>query len=68
MRRLADVYGQVAQDRDHEARLCAEFCRGGDWDAAATAAKRYSVLQKRCEQIITGSPWLETGVSPNVDG
>jgi hypothetical protein len=68
MRRLADVYGQIASDRDHEARLCAEFALSGSWDAAAAAAKRYQVLQKRCEQIILGSPWLDTGVSPNVDG
>lgn len=68
MRRLTDVYSQLAADRDHQARLCAELCLSGAWDTAAAAARKYQALVKRCDAIVTGTPWVDGQVSPSVDG
>lgn len=67
MRRLTDIYSQVAADRDHQARMCAEFALDGSWDMAATAARKYQALSERCSAIITGSAWIDSGESPSVD-
>lgn len=67
MRRLSDVYSQLASDRDHEARLCAELCLSGAWDDAANAARRYQMLQRRCDAVVLGSAWVDGGSSSSVD-
>ena len=67
MRRLTEIYATLAADRDHAARLCAELALSGAWDDAAAAARKYHQLQRRCDQIIEGSTWIDAGVSPSVD-
>lgn len=67
MRRLTDVYAQLAADRDHQARLCAELASTGAWDQAAAAAKKYQQLAARCDAVVVGRVWEETKASPNVD-
>jgi hypothetical protein len=59
MRRLTDVYAQLAADRDHQARLCAELAAVGAWDQAAAASKKYLALQARCDAVVGGSPWVD---------
>lgn len=67
MRRLTEVYAQLAADRDHQARLCAELVLSRAWDEAGRAARKYLAIQQRCDAIVTGTPWIDsTGVS-NVD-
>lgn len=66
-RRLTDVYSQLAADRDHQARLCAELCLTGSWDQAAAAARKYAAIQQRCDSIIGGSVWIDAGGASNLD-
>lgn len=54
MRRFADLYGQIAADRDHFARHAASLCLTGDWDAAAAAAKAMAALQVKLDQMVMG--------------
>lgn len=54
MRRFADLYGQIAADRDHFARHAAALCLVGDWDLAAAAAKQMAALQVKLDQMVTG--------------
>lgn len=68
MRRLTDVYAQLASDRDHAARLCAELCLSGAWDQAGAAARKYQAIEKRCDQIVTGTPWADSKGATSVDG
>lgn len=67
MRRLTDVYAQLASDRDHQARLCAELCLSGAWDQAAAAARKYQTIASRCDAVVTGSPWVDARGSHSVD-
>lgn len=67
MRRLTDVYSQLASDRDHQARLCAELCSSGAWDAAAAAARKYQALEARCDAVVVGRVWEESKGSTNVE-
>ena len=67
MRRLTDVYAQLAADRDHQARLTAELVLSHAWDEAGTSARKYLALQKRCDAIVTGTPWLDDKGSASVD-
>lgn len=67
MLRLTEVYARLAADRDHAARLCAELALSGAWDDAAKAARNYAALQHRCDQVVTGSTWVDAKESPNVD-
>jgi len=67
VRRLTDVYAQLAADRDHHARLCAELALSGAWDQAAASARKYQALQLRCDAIVTGTPWVDEKGVPNVD-
>lgn len=66
MRRLSDVYAQLAADRDHQARLCAELAAVGAWDQAAAASKKYLALQSRCDAVVVGRTWEESRGSSNV--
>lgn len=66
-RRLEDVYAQLAADREHQARLVAELVLSRAWDEAATAARKYYALNARCDQIITGTAWVEGKVSTSVE-
>jgi hypothetical protein len=54
VRRFADLYGQIAADRDHFARHAAALCLSGDWDAAAVAARAMQALQVKLDQMVTG--------------
>ena len=54
MRRFADLYGQIAADRDHHAREAAHNVLHGEWDRAAAAAKQYAALQVKLDEMITG--------------
>lgn len=65
-RRLTDVYAQLAADRDHMARLCAELVLSRAWDEAGAAARKYLAIQQRCDAIVTGTPWVDEGVSSKV--
>jgi len=67
MRRLADVYAQLAADRDHQARLTAELVLSRAWDEAGAAARKYYALQARCDQLVTGTPWTDTKGATSVD-
>jgi hypothetical protein len=67
MRRLTDVYAQLAADRDHAARLCAELCLSGAWDQAGTAARKYQAIEARCDAVIRGSAWVDDKGASNVD-
>lgn len=67
-RRLTDVYAQLAADRDHQARLTAELVLARAWDEAGTAARKYYALQKRCDQLVTGTPWTDEKGASTVDG
>lgn len=67
MRRLTDVYSQLASDRDHQARLCAELCSSGAWDAAAAAAKKYQQLEARCNAVVVGRAWEEAKGASTLD-
>lgn len=67
MRRLTDVYAQLAADRDHQARLCAELATTGAWDAAAAAARKYQALQARCDAVVVGKVWTDERGATNVD-
>lgn len=66
-RRLTDVYATLAADRDHQARLCAELVLSRAWDEAGAAARKYLAIQQRCDAIVTGTPWIDEGVSRSVD-
>jgi len=59
MRRLQDVYAQMAADRDHSARMVAEMALMGQWDLASDHAKTYKTLTRRCDQLIEGRLRLE---------
>lgn len=67
VRRLTDVYAQLAADRDHQARLCAELCTSGAWDLAAAAAKKYQALEARCDAVVVGRVWEESKGSTSVE-
>jgi len=67
MRRLTDVYAQLAADRDHQARLCAELVLNRSWDDAGAAARKYLMIQKRCDAIVTGTPWIDQQGATSVD-
>jgi len=67
MRRLTDVYTQLAADRDHQARLCAELCTTGAWDQAAAAARKYQALESRCDAVVVGRVWEEAKGSSSVE-
>ena len=67
MRRLTDVYSQLAADRDHQARLCAELCSTGNWDLAAAAARKYQTLEARCNAVVVGRVWEEAKGSSSVE-
>lgn len=67
MRRLTDVYAQLAADRDHQARLTAELVLSRAWDEAGAAARKYLAIQRRCDAIVTGTPWTDEEGSANVD-
>jgi len=68
VRRLTDVYAQLAADRDHQARLCAELCLSGAWDHAAAAARKYEALEKRCDAVVVGRVWVDSKGASSVDG
>lgn len=55
MRRYADLYAQLAADRDHDARRAADLVLQGEWDRAAVAAKKYQALQARLDAMLIGS-------------
>lgn len=57
MRRFADLYGQIAADRDHYARHAAALVLSADWDKAAVAAKHMAQLQDKLDAMVTGA-WL----------
>lgn len=61
------MYAQLAADRDHQARLCAELCLSGAWDQAAAAARKYNAIQQRCDAVVSGSPWTDTKGATSVD-
>ena len=67
MRRLTDVYAQLAADRDHQARLCAELVLSRAWDDAGRAARKYLAIQALCDAIVTGTPWTDSKEQHNVD-
>jgi phage protein D len=67
MRRLIDVYAQLAADRDHQARLCAELCTSGAWDQAAAAARKYQQLEARCDAVVVGRVWEESKGSTTLE-
>lgn len=67
MRRLTDVYAQLAADRDHQARLCAELVLSRAWDEAGKAARKYLAIQTRCDAIVTGTPWDDHKGATSVD-
>jgi len=67
LRRLTDVYAQLAADRDHQARLTAELVLSRAWDEAGAAARKYYALQARCDAIVTGTPWVDGKAVPSVD-
>lgn len=54
MRRFADLYGQIAADRDHFARHAAALCLSGDWDLAAVSARQMQALQAKLDEMVTG--------------
>jgi hypothetical protein len=54
MRRMTEVYAQLAADRDHQARLCTEFVLSGEWDQASGAGRKYRQLAEQCERVIEG--------------
>jgi hypothetical protein len=66
-RRLTDVYAQLAADRDHEARLCAELVATGAIKMATVSARKYLALQQRCDMVVTGSPWVDGRLSTSVE-
>lgn len=67
MQRLHDVYAQLAADRDHQARLCAELVLNRSWDEAGAAARKYYAIQARCDAIVTGTPWVDHKGAHSVD-
>jgi hypothetical protein len=67
VRRLTDIYAQLAADRDHQARLTAELVLSRAWDEAGAAARKYLAIQHRCDAIVTGTPWLDEKGSASVD-
>ena len=66
MRRLTDVYAQLASDRDQKAGLCVAYVLERDWDRAAGAARAYADLQAQCSALVSGS--LATLSVPEPDG
>jgi hypothetical protein len=54
VRRFADLYGQLAADRDHHARHAAALVLAREWDAAAVAARQFQALQAKLDQMVTG--------------
>jgi hypothetical protein len=67
MRRLTDVYTQLAADRDHQARLCAELASTRAWDQAAAAAAKYQALAARCDAVVVGRVWEESKGASTLD-
>lgn len=57
MRRYEDIYAQVAADRDHHARQCAQLVHDRQWDAAGVAARKYAEFEARCLMMIRGNAW-----------
>lgn len=55
MRRFADLYGQLAADRDHFARHAAALVLSADWDKAAVAAKAAAALQDKLDAMVSGA-------------
>lgn len=66
MRNLVNIYAQLAADRDHQARLCAELATTGAWDQAAAAARKYQQLASRCDAVVVGRVWEEAKGSSNL--
>jgi hypothetical protein len=64
---MTEVYAQLAADRDHQARLTAELVLNRSWDEAGAAARKYLAIQKRCDAIVTGTPWLDDRGTASVD-
>lgn len=54
VRRLTDVYAQLAADRDAAAHVCALYCLEGEWDRAAKAAREFEQLRDQCSALVSG--------------
>lgn len=61
---IPKLFGQVQQDRDHEARMCAEYCARGSWDLAAERARKVEQLQAKLDAILEGRAGELYGIDP----
>lgn len=62
---IQKVLLQVIQDRDHEARVAAEYCAAGLWDLASERAKTYRALAEKVSAILEGRAKELYGIWPD---
>jgi len=64
---ISKLYNRIAGDRDHEARMCAEYCRAGLWDLAAERARVCRALDEKLTAILEGRG-ADYGINPDRRG
>jgi len=55
MQRFADLFAQLAEERNRHAGITAQLVLDREWDRAGVAARKYEALQLRLDGMLIGT-------------